>query len=383
MKNKKIYLMMSVVAVSMYLQIENITSIMLSGISEAFPNASVVSVQKVYSLIWLVELFTNFVVVFIVRRLSKRKMIIVFQLMTVFGGLFAGFFGTTIFRLYISSVIIGFSAAVVSTVSKSLITENFAPEECPQIYSLQQISQSVGTVVLQVTAGILAAKYWRLGYLTFLFGLLSVLAAIFMLPEGEPERFAEGEKLKLWNKDLAHFVIITLAFIMIYTTYSANISYLISEKNLGNASIAGYQSSVMTAGNFAAALVFPVFMKKTKDNRLIYCFAVMFASYLFMAFAGSGFTLLIGLALAGLGQGAFTLTIYAIVAQKSQRSNLTASLAMINAAASCGKYIYPYFITAPTMLVSKLAASRYMTAAVLLVLLMIYEGIYCKKHENA
>ena len=84
MKNKKIYLMMSVVAVSMYLQIENITSIMLSCISEAFPNASVVSVQKVYSLIWLVELFTNFVVVFIVRRLSKRKMIIVFQLMTVF-----------------------------------------------------------------------------------------------------------------------------------------------------------------------------------------------------------------------------------------------------------------------------------------------------------
>ena len=76
--------MMSVVAVSMYLQIENITSIMLSCISEAFPNASVVSVQKVYSLIWLVELFTNFVVVFIVRRLSKRKMIIVFQLMTVF-----------------------------------------------------------------------------------------------------------------------------------------------------------------------------------------------------------------------------------------------------------------------------------------------------------
>ena len=147
--------------ICMYLNIEDMVSLMLADFAVMLPNAGAVEIQKIYSLIFFVEIFANIGAGWLAGKLSKRKIVIIFQLGTVAGGMFAYFCGTTLLRLYFSSVGIGISAAVISTVSKSMMKDYFTSEEIPKVVVLQEIATNEGTLLLSLAGGYLCSKFMR------------------------------------------------------------------------------------------------------------------------------------------------------------------------------------------------------------------------------
>lgn len=377
MKGKS-HVLISILALSMYLNIEYVVSLFLADISADFPSASVISVQNVYSVIFLVELLTQLSVSWFTARLSKRKIVICFQGFTIAGGLIAWAFGTSMAMLYLSSVMIGFAAAIISTISKSLILENFTGEDVPKVLAAQQIAQAIGTIVLQLVAGWLAVRSWRLGYLTFLFGLASLLSGIFLLPEGPVENHAAQPKQnrpKLWNRHLLHDVLVTGLFGVIFCAYNYNISYLVVEKELGNTAVTGTLASVLTASAFVAALVFPTVERKTGKYLVLSAFGCVFFGYIMIALSSELWFIVVGICLVGFGQGLFSPAIYINVSKYAKA--LTASVAMVNMGAAIGMYLYPYMITAPATLFGDSAATRFLFAAACFIPIMLYELRYC------
>lgn len=370
----------------MYLNIENIVSQMLADMSAAFPNASLVEVQKVYSLIFLVEMITNFGVAWLVSKLSKRKIIILFQAGTVIGGLIGYFWGTKLATLYLSSIIIGISAAIIGTMSKAVVPENFTTQEAPRVIAISQIATSLGSVMLYTGSGYLMVRTWRNGYLAFLFGLVSLFAALFLLPEGPVEirvKDENGKKPKIWTKDLVHDVVITAVFFIIFITYSSNLSYLVAEKGFGNSVMVGYLSSVLTAFTFVAAVIFTKSLKLTKKYILVISCHFVLLGFGLITISRNIWWVVIGTAFVGLGQGTFTPAVFTHVSRYVKQNTNSVSYAMINAAGSCGYYLAPYIITIPSALFGAMAVNRFEWAIVLMALMILGEFIFQKKQQES
>lgn len=383
-KKTKLQILISILVLCMYLNIENNVSLMLSGIQQAFPSASLIQVQQVYSLIFLIETFTNFIVGWFASKLSKRKIIMLFQGGTVLGGLIAYFFGKSIAILYVSSVIIGFSAAIISTISKAIVMENFDESETPKVFALQQISQSLGTMMLQVWGGYMVAKQWNNGYLTFLFGLVSLFAAVFMLPEGPVEHEAKenGVKEKLWTKYLVHDVAITGLFLMVFMTYNSNLSFLVAEKGFGGSAVTGYLAATLTAFNFVAALLLPKTIKLLCKWIFLASGLCLIVGFSIIMLAPSAFWVLIGAMITGFAQGTFTPSVFVHLSKHITPDTNTASNAMVQAAGNVGLYIYPYVITAPSTLIGSGVSARFAVAIILLCVICVGEFVFMKKQKD-
>lgn len=384
MKNKnKLGIFISIMVLSMYLNIEKIVTLAYSGLSEAFPNADISSIQNIFSLMMLTELFVNFTVGWFARKFSKRKLIIIFQGFTVLGGLIAFFFGRTLEILYGTSIMIGFASAIVSTVSKSVITENFEGEESTKVFSAQQVAQGVGTIGLQLLAGIWAVSSWRNVYLTYLFGLLSLFAALFLMPEGpkEAETFDKhGNKTKLWTKSLIHDVIIMTLFVMMFVNYDMNITYLVSEKGFGNSSVSGYLSAIWTAVLMIAAVCLSPVMKKLGKWTIAASFAVEALSFVVIALSTNIAITILAIICAAFAQGIFSPAIYISVSKHANPATITSSMAVLNGGAAAGVYLIPYLCTKPAELFGSSAQTRFLFVAVEIAALLIYELIYQKRH---
>lgn len=385
-KNTKVGIFISIMVLSMYLNIENMVPLLLADMQKTFPNASVVSIQNVYSTIMIVELFTNLTVGWFASKLSKRQIVIMFQGGTVLGGLIAFFFGKSLAVLYTSSVIIGFSAAIISTISKSIITENYTDtNEAAKVMGAQQMIQAIGTILLNLLTGVLALHGWRYGYLSFLFGFISLLSGIFLLPDGPKEQrkvLSDGRKVKMWNKHLIHNVIVTLVFVMLHMTYSYNISYLVEENGFGNVAVASYLSSIQQIMLFIAAILLSKVVAKLKKWTLSVCFGLETLGFAIIAFSNNIWLTIFGIIISSFAQGVFAPKVYLDVARQSDSSVVTASMAMVNAGASLGVYLVPYLITAPSVIFGNGANARFITAMIGLVVLFVVEIIYQNRADK-
>ena len=383
-KSKK-GIFIAIMVLSMYLNIENMITLLLSEIQKSFPNSSVVAVQRIYSIVMLVEFFTNFVVGKIAAKMSKRKIVIYFQGLTVLGGLIAFFFGSSLAMLYFSSVMIGFAAAIISTISKSIVAENYPKtEEAAKIFGTQQIVQAVGTIMLNLITGWLAVMGWKYGYLSFLFGLVSLFSGIYMLPEGPKEipQQSNGSKPKIWTPMLIHDVLMTTLFIMLYITYNFNISYLVAEKNFGNVSVAGYLSAIWQAMLLLSAACLPWVVKKLKKNVCLVCIIAEALGFVVIAYSNNIWITVLAILICAFAQGTFSPSMYLNVSANADKSVMTSSMAMINAGAALGIYLTPYLVTAPSVFFGNDSSARFITAAIGMGMLFVAELAYVKKNKR-
>ncbi len=377
-------IVIAILIMCMYLNIENVISIMLSDISDAFSGESLIRVQQIPSVIYFVEMIAGLFGGWFASKLSKRKIVILFQSGTVIGGMFAYFFGTSVAMLYVSAVIIGVSASIVSIISRAIVVENFSGNDVPKMIAASQIVNSLGLIMLQLMAGYLVKSYWRNGYLTYLFGIASILSAIFLLPEGPKERPAKTEKTKehIWTVHLVHDVILTLAFLLINMTYGSNISYLIREKGLGDSVMTGYLSALSTAFVLIAAIVLPRTIKWAKNYCLSFSIAITVIGYIAIIVSPNIWFILLGSACTGFGQGTFTPCIFAHIAKHVTPGTNSSSHAFIQIAGNTGIYMYPYVITLPALLLGDKAVFRFAVAIPLALLLLAVETVYAHRHRD-
>ena len=95
---------------SLFLQAMNTIALALSGIAQAFPEASVASVQMVLTLATLVSIAGNVLCGKLAAVTTKKKMVIIFSLLLIVGALFSNLAANSIAALYAGSAIIGLSA---------------------------------------------------------------------------------------------------------------------------------------------------------------------------------------------------------------------------------------------------------------------------------
>lgn len=379
-------IVLAIVCLSMYLNIENVLSLMLYDMTVAFPDVSAFTIQKLPANMYLIEAVTSLGIGWLASKMSKRKMIIIFQGGTVLGALIGYFFGSSFSMVYFSLFILSISCAVTSTIARSVVVESFASKDVPKMISVSQISNSLGTALLQILGGHLIAISWRTGYLAFLTGLFSLFSALFLLPEGPLEKREKsgetGMKSKIWTKHLIHDVVLTLLFLCINSTYTTYITFLVTERGFGNAVAAGYLSGVKTGFTFLAACVLPFTVKQLKKHIISASMLLILIGYGMVAAASNIWFVLIGAALSGFGIGTFTPAIFTHIAKHVTPETNSSSHAMIAVAGTLGNYLYPYLITLPSLALGESSTYKFVIAMIWCALVLAGEILFQRKEKE-
>ena len=385
-KKSKGAITLAILLMSMYLNVENVISLMLVEIQRDFPALSLMTIQKIPSNVNLIETVAMLWVGWLTSKINKRKIIIIFQGGTVLGAMMGYFFGSSFGMLYFSFLVLGVSCGIIGTIARSATVELFSQEEMPKIMALSQIANTLGTSFLQILGGYLITISWRAGFLSFLIGLLSMFSAVFLLPDGPLEvRGQKGKNAnrpKIWTKHLVHDIVLTVLVLSISSAYTTNITFLVDERGLGDTVIAGYLSSVRTIAMFFAALALPWIVKVTKKQIITVSGGWMLAGYLIVAYSRNIWGIAVGSLIAGFGMGTFTPAIFLHVAKHVQQNTNAMSHAWVSLAGTLGLYLYPYLILAPSMLLGETSTNRLQVAMIWLVLLMIGEILFEAKEKE-
>lgn len=240
--------------------------------------------------------------------------------------------------------------------STGLLTYYFAPEKREGLMGLSSAANQLGGVVATLLAGVLANISWRLSFLVYLMGLISIVLCLIFMPNdrirsGESADAEKGGSGGVWRRNwgyiLCMFLLMTAFFI-----YPANFAIVTAAEGTIPMSLC----AVIMAGTdlvaFGGGLAF-VWVKRAsgKCARLV-APALFLLGYCLLAFAGGWGGTIAGSALVGFANGVGVPFIISSASANEGKAAATTVMPLISASLYLSQFLSPFILS----LVSRLAS---------------------------
>ena len=248
----------------------NITGIMpvLSMVSERYAGISTGMIQLLQTLPYALLMVGSFVVGNLTMRFSKKK-IALFDAFPV---------------LFLCRLFIGFGFGIYSPMNTAIIAEFFPPEKRGSFMGLHVVGMGIGTMLCNMTGGLLAKSGLRYFYLVYLIAFLGAVVVGFVLPETPAVSAEKAANMKLNSMVYALSVMFFMHTLFI-NAYNTNISLFISENISTDPGVSGLATSVSAAIALCVGLLFTKIsgiMKRATLPFSIFCAAAGYAAVLFI-----------------------------------------------------------------------------------------------------
>ncbi len=256
----------------------------------------------------------------IVDKLGRLKLLLAGLLLYGIAGT-SGYYLNSLYHILIGRAFLGVSVAAVMTVSTTLIGDYFQGDERRRLMGLQGAFMALGGMVFVGTGGFLADLNWRYPFLIYLLAPLLIPAIILFLHEPDraaAERAPVGEDAHEgsqgqnqarpgYNRAAVFFLYGVAVFGMImFYMIPVQLPFLLKGLGVPEDSKAGLAIVVATIFGAAASFAYPRIRKRVGFGRIFgLCFLFMGAGYAVVWRAGDYTTILIAMAIAGLGTGLF------------------------------------------------------------------------------
>jgi MFS family permease len=205
--------------------------------------------------------------------------------------------------LLIGRAALGLAVALVMTTTMTLVGDLLPPPERERFMGRLAAFMSFGGVVFLTVGGLLAELGWRGPFAAYLLALpLLLLASGLPFTDGAPSAAQPKGQLPL---GLAGLVCTTAVLHMIgfYVT-PVQVPFLMVELGITAPSFAGLAIATFTLASALCALAYrPILARLGHQGVFALAFAVFSAGYLLVAAATAAGVALLGLALAGIGNG--------------------------------------------------------------------------------
>ena len=257
----------------------NITGIMpvLSMVSERYAGISTGMIQLLQTLPYALLMVGSFVVGNLTMRFSKKKIVLA-------GLIIVGFFGTlpALFDafpvLFMCRLFIGFGFGIYSPMNTAIIAEFFPPEKRGSFMGLHVVGMGIGTMLCNMTGGLLAKSGLRYFYLVYLIAFLGAVVVGLVLPETPAVSAEKAANMKL------NSMVYALSVMFFMHTLFIN-AYIISENISTDPGVSGLATSVSAAFALCVGLLFTKIsgiMKRATLPFSIFCAAAGYAAVLFI-----------------------------------------------------------------------------------------------------
>ena len=193
----------------------------LEVIRRHFSDASQLEVQLVVCMPALFIVITNMFFGRLASRFGARTLTMAGLALYTVGGAAAGLFNS-IWAVLVMRALVGVGVGIIMPLSTGLLTYYFAPEKREGLMGLSSAANQLGGVVATLLAGVLANISWRLSFLVYLMGLISIVLCLIFMPNdrirsGESADAEKGGSGGVWRRNwgyiLCMFLLMTAFFI--------------------------------------------------------------------------------------------------------------------------------------------------------------------------
>lgn len=368
-QNRKLFIF-AFYLISLCTNMMMVVSLVLSEVAAMFPEASMSSVQFVYTMITLGSLVGTLVVGFISSKLSKKSILLLCLLITGVGGFVGFLLNSSLILLYVASFLIGLGSQPINSLFSAMLPLYFNPQERSSIMGVQTVVTQGGALIISLVGGILVAISWKSVYLLFLLYLPLMFVIQFFLIKDAPEVSEKGEKVKIISKGFVLLLVAAFCFGVGYINYLTNVSFIMADFGLG-AKAASYGNVALTAGAVVGGLIlgltFKIFKVKTPACGMF----LLALGAMLLFFAQNAVIVIIAGAIMGLGFGTYAPSSFATLPEFLPAIGVTKGIMIWSFVMSVGMFVSPYLTTSIATLLGASSGVRLLMGVLYLVIAFV------------
>ena len=350
----------------------------LGVIKEHFADSDQLFVQMIISMPALFIVLTNLFFGRLAEKFGARTLVITGLLLYTVGGCAAGLFDSIVLVLAMRALV-GIGVGIIMPLSTGLLSYFFPPERQEGLMGWSSAMNQMGGVAATLISGLLANISWRLSFLVYLMGLISIVLCLAFMPNDRigaaspaKEKGSCGVFGKYYTHIIAMFLLMTAFFL-----YPANFAIVTAAEGIIPAKYTPVIMAGMDLAAFFGGLLF-VSVKKLCGRYTKYAAPVLFTlGYALLAFTDGGWAgVLIGSACVGFANGCGVPCIISAASKAAGRSAAATVMPLISAALYLAQFVSPVTLSLMRDITASGAVRLpYYTAVAVSAVLILWSGV--------
>ena len=344
----------------------------LEVIRAHFSDASRTSVQLIVSMPAVFIVITNLCFNRLAEKFGSKTLVMTGLVLYTAGGCCAGLFDS-IGLVLLMRALVGVGVGMIMPLSTGLLTYYFPPEKREGLLGLASAANQLGGVIATLLAGLLAGISWRLSFMVYLMGLISIVLCLIFLPNdriGGAAQPDEAPRGGVFRRNLTHIAAMFL-LMSAFFVYPANFAIVTAAEGDIPMQLCAPVMAGLDLVAFLGGLLF-VWVKRVSGRFAALVAPMMFlAGYCLLAFVGGTAGTLAGSALIGFANGVGIPYIISTASANEGRRAATTVMPLLSASMYLAQFVSPFLLSAVAAFAGGAARLPYYLAVTLSALLCL------------
>lgn len=350
----------------------------LEVIRAHFSDASRTSVQLIVSMPAVFIVITNLCFNRLAEKFGSKTLVMTGLVLYTAGGCCAGLFDS-IGLVLLMRALVGVGVGMIMPLSTGLLTYYFPPEKREGLLGLASAANQLGGVIATLLAGLLAGISWRLSFMVYLMGLISIVLCLIFLPNdriGGAAQPDEAPRGGVFRRSLTHIAAMFL-LMSAFFVYPANFAIVTAAEGDIPMQLCAPVMAGLDLIAFLGGLLF-VWIKRVSGRFAALVAPLMFlAGYCLLAFVGGTAGTLAGSALIGFANGVGIPYIISAASASEGRRAATTVMPLLSASLYLAQFVSPFMLSAVAAFAGGAARLPYYLAVTLSALLCLVSLPHC------
>lgn len=351
----------------------------LEVIRAHFSDASRTSVQLIVSMPAVFIVITNLCFNRLAEKFGSKTLVMTGLVLYTAGGCCAGLFDS-IGLVLLMRALVGVGVGMIMPLSTGLLTYYFPPEKREGLLGLASAANQLGGVIATLLAGLLAGISWRLSFMVYLMGLISIVLCLIFLPNdriGGAAQPDEAPRGGVFRRNLTHIAAMFL-LMSAFFVYPANFAIVTAAEGDIPLQLCAPVMAGLDLIAFLDGLLF-VWVKRVSGRFAALVAPLMFlAGYCLLAFVGGTAGTLAGSALIGFANGVGIPYIISTASANEGRRAATTVMPLLSASMYLAQFVSPFLLSAVAAFAGGAARLPYYLAVALSALLCLISLPNCR-----
>ena len=358
----------------------------LGVISEYFSDEKTLFVQMIISMPAVFIFLTSFVFPKLAAKFRARTLLMIGLAFYTIGGCVAGVFNS-IWIVLLMRALVGVGVGIIMPLSTGLLAFYFSPQEQEGLMGWSSAMNNMGGVIATLISGALATVSWRISFLVYLMGLISIVLCAAFMPNdkiqsdeaderrgsAEPEHVipSTGQVFR------SNYVYIIAMFLEMSTffIYPANFAMVTVRAGVIPENLTAIIMAIMDLVAFFGGMLF-VKVKAAAGGSTKFVAPILFVvGYTLLGVIGGWFGVLAGSVCVGFANGEGIPLIISEASKKMGRLAATTVMPLISAALYIAQFASPFIMSGVAAIAGDAVNLPYYWGAALGVIFLLWSAL--------
>ena len=358
----------------------------LGVISEYFSDEKTLFVQMIISMPAVFIFLTSFVFPKLAAKFRARTLLMIGLAFYTIGGCVAGVFNS-IWIVLLMRALVGVGVGIIMPLSTGLLAFYFSPQEQEGLMGWSSAMNNMGGVIATLISGALATVSWRISFLVYLMGLISIVLCAAFMPNdkiqsdeaderrgsAEPEHVipSTGQVFR------SNYVYIIAMFLEMSTffIYPANFAMVTVRAGVIPENLTAIIMAIMDLVAFFGGMLF-VKVKAAAGGSTKFVAPILFVvGYVLLGVVGGWLGVLAGSVCVGFANGEGIPLIISEASKKMGRLAATTVMPLISAALYIAQFASPFIMSGVTAIAGDAVNLPYYWGAALGVIFLLWSAL--------